>query len=236
MDLSLIIPAYNERVRVLSTVDRVRTFLDRRPWRYEILVVDDGSSDGTAEAVVAGTAERPGLQCLSSPCNRGKGAAVRLGLAAAKGGVIGFIDADDKTEVSALDVVFRRLGEGYDVVIGDRTLIGSDIAAPRRWYRQWGTDQFRRLLRWWLGLGDFPDTQCGFKFFRAAAMRELFARQQIDGYMFDVEVLLLAMRGGYRVARIPVRWRADPDSRFRPFSGSLRNLRELVRIRRLLRP
>lgn len=236
VDLSLIIPAYNERSRILGTVDSIRTFLGARPWSHEILVVDDGSVDGTADAVDAGAAQRPGLRCLRAPRNRGKGAAVRRGLEAARGEVIGFVDADDKTDVSALDEVFERLQRGCDIVIGDRTLSQSDIAAGRRRHRQWGSAQFRRLTRSWMGLGDFPDTQCGFKFFRAPVMRDLFRRQRVDGYMFDVEVLLLATRSGYRVDRIPVRWRDDLDSRFRPLSGSLRNLVELARIRRLHRP
>ena len=235
MDLSLLIPAYNERTRILQTVDSVRSFLATRSWSFEILVIDDGSADDTADVVDQGATSRPGLRCIRASQNRGKGAAIRLGLEAASGDVVGFIDADDKTDITALDEVFAQLQQGADIVIGDRTLAGSDIAVARRAYRQWGSDQFRRLLRWWMGLGDFPDTQCGFKFARAVVMRDLFARMQIDGYMFDVEMLLLAAQGKQRVTRIPVRWRDDPDSRFRPVSGSLRNMRELARIRRLHR-
>jgi glycosyltransferase involved in cell wall biosynthesis len=233
MDLSLLIPAYNEQARILSTVDSVRRFLATRSWTHEILVVDDGSADDTAHVVEQAMAARPGLRCIRGTRNRGKGGAIRLGLQAATGDVVGFIDADDKTDIAALDEVFRQLQDGADIVIGDRTLAGSDIAVPRRAYRQWGSGQFRRLLRWWMRLGDFPDTQCGFKFFRAPVMRDLFERMRVDGYMFDVELLLLATQNGSRVARIPVRWRDDPDSRFRPVSGSLRNLRELARIRRI---
>ncbi len=235
MDLTILIPAFNERRRVVGTVDRLRAFLAARPWEHEIIVIDDGSGDGTAEVVEEAMAHRPELRCLRAAGNRGKGAAVRLGLGAARGGVVGFIDADDKTDVAALDEVFRVLSAGADIAIGDRTLPGSDIQVPRRVYRQWGSVQFRRLMRWWLGLGDFPDTQCGFKFFRGPVMRGLFETAKVDGYMFDVEILLLATRAGHSVARIPVRWRDDPDSRFRPLSGSLRNLRELRRIRRMHR-
>ncbi|HJP32975.1 MAG TPA: glycosyltransferase [Candidatus Latescibacteria bacterium] len=232
MDLSLLIPAYNEEARILETVDSVRQFLVTRSWTHEILVIDDGSADGTADAVEGGMSSRPGLRCIRADANRGKGAAIRLGLEAATGDVVGFIDADDKTDIAALDEVFSKLERGADIVIGDRTLAGSDIAVARRAYRQWGSDQFRRVLRRWLGLGDFPDTQCGFKFFRAPVMRDLFARMLIDGYMFDVELLLLATRSGHRVERIAVHWRDDPDSRFHPVSGTLRNFRELSRIRR----
>ena len=233
MDLTILIPAFNERTRVLGTVDGVRAFLARRAWEHEIIVIDDGSEDGTAKAVQAAMPERPGLRCLRAAVNQGKGSAIRLGLEAARGRVVGFIDADDKTDVAALDEVFRALASGADIAIGDRTLPGSDILVQRRPYREWGSEQFRRLMGWWLGLREFPDTQCGFKFFRGGVMRGLFDAARIDGYMFDVEILLLATRAGYSIARIPVRWRDDPDSRFRPLSGSLRNLRELRRIRRL---
>lgn len=236
MNLSLIIPAYNERARILQTVDSVRAFLATRQWNCEIIVVDDGSADDTADVVEAGMAARDGLQCVRAPRNGGKGAAVRLGLAVATGAVVGYIDADDKTDISGLDMVFDKIAAGADIVIGDRTLSGSNIAVARRAYRQWGSDQFRRLLRWWMGLGDFPDTQCGFKFFRADVMQALFARMQTDGYMFDVELLLLATIQGRQVARMPVRWRDDPDSRFKPVSGSLRNMRELRRIRQVHKP
>jgi dolichyl-phosphate beta-glucosyltransferase len=235
MDLSLLIPAYNEHARILQTVDSVGSFLATRSWTHEILVVDDGSSDGTADIVEQGMSARPGLRCIRQRRNRGKGAAIHHGLASAKGQVVGFIDADDKTEINALDEVFRQLQSGADIVIGDRTLAGSEIAVARRPHRQWGSDQFRRLLAWWMKLGDFPDTQCGFKFFRAEVMRELFARMRIDGYMFDVELLVLATQSGKSVVRVPVQWRDDPDSRFNPVFGSLRNLRELARIRRLHR-
>jgi hypothetical protein len=110
-------------------------------------------------------------------------------------------------------------------------LDASRIAVQRRRYRQWGSDAFRRLLHALIGLGGFSDTQCGFKFFRAEIMRDLFARQRIDGYMFDVEILLLAARSGYQIRSIPVEWSADPDSRFNPVIGMARNLGELARIR-----
>ena len=233
MDLTILIPAFDERTRIVGTVDGVLAFLARRAWEHEIIVIDDGSGDGTAEAVEAAMPQRPGLRSLRAAGNRGKGAAVRLGLSAARGRVVGYVDADDKTDVAALDDVFRALESGADMAIGDRTLPESDILVPRRPYREWGSGWFRRLMGGWLGLGGFPDTQCGFKFFRAEVMRRLFDAAKIDGYMFDVEILLLATRAGYSIARIPVRWRDDPDSRFRPLSGTLRNLRELGRIRRL---
>ncbi|MEE2657012.1 MAG: glycosyltransferase [Candidatus Latescibacterota bacterium] len=233
MNLSIIIPAFNEERRILYTVDSVTDFLLQRDWSHEILVVDDGSLDRTAEVVEHAAARSAVLSCIRSPRNCGKGSAVRIGVGQAQGEVIGFIDADDKTDIISLDVVMNRIEAGSDGVIGDRTLRASDIAVPRRRYRQFGSDQFRRILRAGMGLGDFPDTQCGFKFFQGDVLRDLFRRQKIDGYMFDVEILLLAGKLGLKIDRIPVHWRDDPDSRFNPVSGSIRNFIELLRIRRL---
>ena len=235
MDLSVVIPAFNEADRIVSTLKSTSSFLEEQPWSYEILVVDDGSGDDTIGLAREFGAARTTVKCLRNEANRGKGFSIRHGVAHAVGDTIGFIDADDKTNIRALPSALRFLEEGYDGIVGDRTLPDSQIDAPRRQYRQWGSDAFKILMRSWTGLGDFPDTQCGFKFFRAPVMRDLFARQQTDGYMFDVEILILAQRAGYRIKRVPVTWRDDPDSRFRPISGSLRNLRELVRMSRRLR-
>ena len=235
MDLSLIIPAYNEAERLGSTLSSAIAFLDSRSWSYEIIVVDDGSTDGM-EALVDDFARRfLQVRALHNESNRGKGFSIRVGVSQGSGEVVGFIDADDKTDLAALDGAMAHLRQGCDGIIGDRTLANSDIAIPRRRYRQWGSNLFRWLMRRSVGLGAFPDTQCGFKFFRAEVARDLFQRQQIDGYMFDVEILLLAARSGYEIKRLPVRWRDDPDSRFNPVSGGLRNARELMRIRRMHR-
>ncbi len=235
MDLSLIIPAYNEAERLVSTLSSAIALLDSRSWSYEIIVVDDGSTDGMGALVDDFARRFPQVRPLHNESNRGKGFSIRVGVSQGSGEVVGFIDADDKTDLAALDGAMAHLRQGCDGIIGDRTLASSDIAIPRRRYRQWGSNLFRWLMRRSVGLGAFPDTQCGFKFFRAEVARDLFQRQQIDGYMFDVEILLLAARSGYEIKRLPVRWRDDPDSRFNPVSGGLRNARELMRIRRMHR-
>ena len=235
MDLSLIIPAYNEAERLVSTLSSAIALLDSRSWSYEIIVVDDGSTDGMGALVDDFARRFPQVRPLHNESNRGKGFSIRVGVSQGSGEVVGFIDADDKTDLAALDGAMAHLRQGCDGIIGDRTLASSDIAIPRRRYRQWGSNLFRWLMRRSVGLGAFPDTQCGFKFFRAEVARDLFQRQQIDGYMFDVEILLLAARSGYEIKRLPVHWRDDPDSRFNPVSGGLRNARELMRIRRMHR-
>ena len=243
MDLSIVIPAFNEQERIVSTLDSVTGFLSQRHWRWEIIVVDDGSQDDTARLVEDYVARQPAVRVLRDGHNRGKGYAVRNGVSQADGAVIGFIDADDKTDIRGLDMVMEYLsrsgggeeGAGADIVIGDRTLPGSEIVVPRRGYREWGSTQFRRVLLRSLGLGDCPDTQCGFKFFRNEVAKRLFAAQRTDGYMFDVEIILLARASQCTIERMPVRWADDPDSRFNPVVGMICNLRELVRIKRNLR-
>lgn len=235
MDLSIAVPAYNEEDRIRDTLQALEDALGSRPLDWEVLVVDDGSGDATAATVQEWASDRGRFQLLQYAGNRGKGYAVRHGMGQALGAAVGFIDADNKTDLSQLEAVLEALRDGADMVIGDRTLQASDIAVPRRAHRQWGSNQFRRLVRWWMGLGAYPDTQCGYKFLRAPVAKDLFGRLQTDGYMFDVELLLLADRAGYRVVRLPVRWRDDPDSRFHPVRGTVRNLRELARIRRLCR-
>ena len=235
MDLSIAVPAYNEERRIRDTLQSLQTALAARSTAWEVLVVDDGSTDDTAAVVLEWAVGHPQVRLLQNPGNRGKGYSVRHGVSQANGAVVGFIDADNKTDLGQLEAALQALRAGADMVIGDRTLAASDIDVPRRAYRQWGSDQFRRLVRWWMGLGNYPDTQCGYKFLRAPVAVDLFGRLQTEGYMFDVELLLLADRAGYRVERLPVRWRDDPDSRFHPVRGTVRNLRELARIRRLCR-
>ena len=242
MDLSIIIPAFNESVCIVSPLDTTVHFLSERSWQWEIIVVDDGGQDDTARLVEDYSAVQSAVRLVKNDRNRGKGYSVRNGVAAATGAVIGFVDADDKTDIRALDTVMELLlkdhdddGAGVDVVIGDRTLLDSQIVVPRRGYREWGSKQFSRLLLRFVGLGEFPDTQCGFKFFRADAASALFGALRTDGYMFDVEIILRARASCCRIRRIAVRWTDDADSRFNPVVGMIRNLRELARIKRMLR-
>lgn len=235
MDLTLIIPGYNEEARIVLTLEQSAAYLSRQPWRWEIVVVDDGSLDQMSARVEEFARNWPQVRAMRHAPNRGKGYAIRQGVGAARGRYIGFTDADYKTDIVALGPALRLLEAGADGVIGDRTLSQSRIALPRRHYRQLGSELFRGVLLRAMGLGGFGDTQCGFKFFRAEVMRDLFSRQRVDGYMFDVEILLLAVKAGYRLEKLAVEWRDDPDSRFKPLSGTWRNLRELARIRWLHR-
>ncbi|MGB0603921.1 MAG: dolichyl-phosphate beta-glucosyltransferase [Candidatus Latescibacterota bacterium] len=231
MDISVIIPAYNEEKRIAFTLEKSIDFLQQRSWQYELLPVDDGSRDATVERIAEVAREFPQVRCVLNGQNRGKGYSIRHGLQEAQGNFIGFMDADYKTDIAALDQAMELLESGACGVIGDRTLGKSEIARERKRYREMGSIVFRRGLQMLMGLRGYDDTQCGFKFFRAEVMRDLFNRQKVEGYMFDVEILLLASKLGYALERIPVKWRFDPDSRFNPVTGMIRNLGELARIR-----
>ena len=231
MDISVIIPAYNEEKRIAFTLEKSIDFLQQRSWQYELLPVDDGSRDATVERIAEVAREFPQVRCVLNGQNRGKGYSIRHGLEEAQGNFIGFMDADYKTDIAALDHAMELLESGACGVIGDRTLGKSEIARERKRYREMGSIVFRRGLQMLMGLRGYDDTQCGFKFFRAEVMRDLYSRQKVEGYMFDVEILLLAGKLGYALERIPVKWTFDPDSRFNPVTGMIRNLGELARIR-----
>lgn len=197
----------------------------------EILVAADGD-DGTRELVAGLAHSEPGLRVLGTRERQGKGRGVREAVALAQGDVIGYADADGKVPITELDTLLPWLGKGFDGAIGTRAHPESRIERRPPWLRRAGSRAFRVLLRAVTGLHDYDDTQCGFKFFRRDAARRLFALQRIDGYMFDVELLILARDLGLTIREVPVRWRDDGDSRFDLVSGSLADLGELIRIRR----
>jgi dolichyl-phosphate beta-glucosyltransferase len=227
--LSIVVPAFNEAGSIAGTIAEMCAYLASKPYDFEIIVVADGT-DGTREVVSRLAADQPRLKGLGSPERRGKGRGVRDGVLAAKGDVIGFVDADNKTPITEFDRFEPHLASGVEVVIGSRAMRDSKIERAQKWYRRVGSRAFAAFMHTLVGLGDIADTQCGFKFFRRDAALALFTRQQVDGYMFDVEILALAARAGYRIAQVPVRWRDDGDSRLDLVRGNLRNAADLLRI------
>jgi glycosyltransferase involved in cell wall biosynthesis len=229
-DLSLVVPAYNEAGRIRGTLEAMRTHLAARGLDHEVIVAADGD-DATRDIVAEMSRADGRLSVFGSPERRGKGRGVRLGVARARGRIVGFVDADDKTPIEEMDKMLPWLERGYDLVIGSRGLADSRVEVPQPLYRQVGSRAFGLVMHLLLGLRNVRDTQCGFKFFRGDVARDLFARQRIDGYMFDVEILHLANRSGYRIKEVGVRWRDDRDSRLDLLAGNWRNLVDLLRIR-----
>ena len=229
VDLTLVVPAYNEAKRIRPTLEAMTSCLAARGLVYEIIVAADGN-DGTREIVADLAKGDPRIQVLGGEERRGKGYGIRLGVARARGRVVGFVDADGKTPIEDLDKLLPWL-DRFDLVIGSRGLADSRIEVPQPLHRRVGSHAFGLVLHAMLGLRHVRDTQCGFKVFRGDVARDLFGRQRIDGYMFDVEVLRLAESRGYRIKEVGVRWRDDGDSRLDLLAGNWRNLVDLLRIR-----
>ncbi len=228
--VSLIIPAFNEAARIRATVEDALHYFDRKGIACEIIVSADGT-DGTREAALTLAALRSNIKVIGQPERRGKGRGIRDGVGVATGDVIGFVDADNKTPISEFDKVEPLLADECDVVIGSRGLRASRIEHAQPLYRRLGSRGFGLFMHAFVGLDTIVDTQCGFKFFRGDVARELFRLQQIDGYMFDVEILYLAKQLGHRIAEVPVRWRDDGDSRLQLVAGNIRNVRDIITLR-----
>lgn len=228
--LTLILPAYNEVTRIAETIAETKAYLEERRRTHEIIVSADGD-DGTRELVAKMARDDPALKVIGNVERRGKGHAIRQSVGLAGGEIIGFVDADNKTPITEFDKFEPWLRDGYEVVIGSRALRESRIERPQPLYRRLGAKGFGLFMHAVVGLPGIVDTQCGFKFFQRRIALDLFGRQRIDGYMFDVEILHLARQSGYRIAQVPLRWRDDGDSRLALLSGNIRNVIDIFRIR-----
>jgi len=231
MNVTLIIPAFNEAAVISATIREALEYFGGRRLAVEIIVSADGT-DGTREAARALASPGRNIRVIGEPLRRGKGRGVREAAALATGDIVGFTDADNKTPITEFEKIERAFFDGNDVVIGSRGLPQSRIDRAQPLHRRLGSCGFGIFMHACVGLDDIIDTQCGFKFFRGNVARELFAAQQIDGYMFDIEILYLARQRGYPIAQVPVRWRDDGDSRLQLVSGNIRNVRDLLSIRR----
>jgi len=230
IDLTLILPAYNECATIASTIDQAFGYFQSRGIHAEIIVAADGT-DGTREAVRQKSAGNPDLTAIGHEQRSGKGRGVREAVALARGHFIGYADADNKVPFSEYDKIQPCLLEGFEVVTGSRAVAGSAIERRQPWYRQIGSKGFHYFMQTVVGLPGVHDSQCGFKFFQREIALELFGVQRIDGYMFDVEILALAHRFGYRIQEVPIRWRDDGDTRLDLLSGNIRNVRDIFAIR-----
>jgi dolichyl-phosphate beta-glucosyltransferase len=227
LDLSVVIPAYNEAARLPPTLVRVSEHLRAQGISFEIVVVDDGSTDGTAE--VARRAGGPAVTVVRVEPNRGKGHAVRTGMLRASGDLRLMTDADLSTPIEELARLREPLGSGSDVAIGSRAVAGSNVEVHQPWFREAAGRTFNRLVRL-LALPGLHDTQCGFKLWKAAAATEAFSCGILDGFCFDVEALYIARKRGRRVVEVPVTWRNDAATRVGALGG-MAAFADLLRIR-----
>ena len=235
-ELSIVIPAFNEAGRIRQALDSAAAFFGAACISFELVVVDDGSADGTMAAVKAWRDERgamaPVVNLLSIP-HQGKGGAVRAGVMAAAGDVILMADADCSTPFEDWPKLAEAMKVGAQVAVGSRQAPGAQIQVHQPWLRQHLGQLFGRLARWLFPIGVI-DSQCGFKGFSAPAAREIFSALAARGFAFDIEVLLRARQLGYKVAEVPVRWQNHPDSRVKVWRDWPGVLRELWAIRREL--
>jgi glycosyltransferase involved in cell wall biosynthesis len=227
---SIIIPAYNEAKRIGATLEKVLRYIDQQGWGAEVIVVNDGSQDATADIVRGFAADRPALRLLENPGNRGKGYSVRNGMLHAHGEILLFTDADLSAPIEEAEKLLAALAAGAEVAIGSRW-IRTELQTQRQpLYRQLFGRVFNRTLRMTLGL-PFKDTQCGFKAFTRRAACELFPMQQIEGWGFDPELLFMAKRFDLRVAEVPVRWAHSGLTRIHPVKDGTRMFWDALRIR-----
>lgn len=229
-DITLILPAFNETASIVQTIREVVDYFEARKYRYELIVAADGN-DGTRERARELASTNSAIRVIGESARRGKGRGIREGVSLASGEIIGFVDADNKSPIEEYDKLQPWLAEGFEVVIGSRGLRDSKIERPQPLHRRIGSKGFGIFMHSVVGLPNIVDTQCGFKFFRGDIARDLFRRQRIDGYMYDVEILALAQRLGYRVKEVPIRWHDDADSRLELFRGNIRNAIDIFRIR-----
>jgi dolichyl-phosphate beta-glucosyltransferase len=223
--LSVVIPCFNEARKIETDIEAALSYLNARPYRQPT-----HHPPGSARTSTAAILEKShGARAICYQPNRGKGHAVRTGMLKASGRYRLFADAGLCVPYSEIEKGLALLESGADVAIGSRKLSESQVVEQQAGYRRIGSSVFGLLVRNWMGLR-YSDTQCGFKLFTAQAAEKLFSAARIDGFMFDAEMLINARKFGLTVKEFPVEWRADPDSRYKPFSGSLRNLLELVRI------
>lgn len=230
--LSIVIPAYKEAHKITADVEAADAFLTKNGIGGEIILVDDGSPDATAQTARDLQRSYPTLRVVSYARNRGKGHAVAVGMAQARGTFVMFADAGLCVPYETAIIGLKMLElDMCDMAHGSRRMRGSIVKAQPL-YRRLGSKLFRLLVYTVVGVpSNISDSQCGFKIYRRAVAQHLFGEMVTDGFMFDIEVILRALKEGYRILEFPVLWSNDPDTRFNPGSGSLRNLKELAKIR-----
>ena len=227
---SIVIPAYNESARLGATLEKVLVYTHQQGWDAEVIVVNDGSKDDTAEIVRRMAEKDPTLRLIENPGNRGKGYSVRNGMLHAEGRIVLFSDADLSSPIEEAPKLFQALEAGADIAIGSRWLRAETQTQRQPLHRQLFGRIFNLLLRMTLGL-HFADTQCGFKAFKRPAVEAIFPLQKIERWGFDPEILFLARKFGYKVQEVPVLWGHSGGTRINPLVDGSRMFQEMLHIR-----
>ncbi|HEY6292054.1 MAG TPA: dolichyl-phosphate beta-glucosyltransferase [Terriglobia bacterium] len=229
--LTIVIPAYNEELRIGKSLERIWLYLGAKTFSADVIVVDDGSSDRTAEVVARAAEHWPALRLMVNERNRGKGFSVRRGALGARGQYVLLTDADLSAAIDQAGMLIAGLeSTGADAAVGSRALQRELIGVHQPWTREWAGICFNLAVRLFTGL-KLRDTQCGFKLFRRETTRRAFEHLKADRFGFDPELLFLIQRFGGRVLEIPVRWDNDPATRFSIVRDAVQSLREVVAVR-----
>lgn len=230
IEYSIVIPAFNEKARIEATLDEVIRCVEIHGWNAEVIVVDDGSADNTADIVQSISSQHPFVHLIANPRNRGKGFSVRNGMLHASGEIVLFTDADLSSPMEEADRLFTAIREGADVAIGSRWLASSRQTIRQPLYRRFFGRCFNFVTRMIMRL-PFADTQCGFKAFTRRAAQTVFQLQRIERWGFDPEILFIALKRGFVVREVPVTWGHDERSRISYLKDGLQMLKELLFVR-----
>jgi dolichyl-phosphate beta-glucosyltransferase len=228
--ISIVIPAYNESARIGKSLGEVLRVVRERAWHAEVLVVNDGSTDGTAAVVAEFAQLNPEIRLLNNLENRGKGFSVRHGVLNAVGEVVMFTDADLSAPMEEAERLLEALRQGADIAIGSRWLQSKRQTHKQPIYRQFFGRCFNAITRLIMGL-PFADTQCGFKAFRRPVAQTIFQLQRIERWGFDPELLFIALKRGYKVQEVPVTWGHDERSRLSYIKDGIKMLEDIAYIR-----
>jgi dolichyl-phosphate beta-glucosyltransferase len=227
---SIVIPAFNEGTRLGPTLEKVLGYVHAQNWDAEIIVVNDGSRDNTADIVRSFAAKDPALRLVENPGNRGKGYSVRNGMLNAHGQIVLFSDADLSSPIEEAPKLFQALEAGADIAIGSRWLRAETQTQRQPLHRQIFGRIFNLMLRVTLGL-KFKDTQCGFKAFKRPAVQKIFPLQKTERWGFDPEILFLARKFKFKVQEIPVAWGHSGETRINPVVDGFRMFLEMMHVR-----
>lgn len=231
--LSIVIPAYNEEKRLANTLTSINSYLTSQRYDFEVIVVDDGSKDKTKQVALEHVLYRNGkLKLIENGVNRGKGYSVKRGILEARGENILFTDSDLSTPIEEIRKLLSFLNSGYDIVIGSRAVFGADIKIHQPFYRECMGKIFNFLVQFFV-LKGIRDTQCGFKLFKAAVVKDIAKELKIDGFAFDVEMLYLAQKKCYKSKEVPIIWNNSFESKVNASRHSFDMFKAILTIKKL---